>query len=93
MQQGIYITTQTVITAGAVIGALAAIFGALFTVYKWYLKQEKQDHDITHLKAENALLVYGVSACLDGLMQLGANHTVPIAKEKLDKHINQQAHE
>ena len=27
------------------------------------------------------------------LMQLGANHTVPIAKDKLDKYINLKAHE
>ncbi len=29
---------------------------------------------------------------VDGLGQLGANHTVPVAKNKLDKHINKQAH-
>lgn len=25
--------------------------------------------------------------------QLGANHTVPVAKDKLDKYINKQAHQ
>ena len=39
------------------------------------------------------LIVYCSSATLDGLMQLGANHTVPIAKDKLDKYINLKAHE
>lgn len=59
---------------------------------KWYLKQEKQDKDIAHIKEEDTLIVFALSACLDGLQQLGANHTVPIAKDKLDKYINQQAH-
>lgn len=86
------ITTETIITTAAVIGALGVIFGAVFAVYKWYLKQEKQDADIARIKEENTLIVFALSACLDGLQQLGANHTVPIAKDKLDKYINQQAH-
>lgn len=86
------ITAETIITVAAVIGALGAIFGVIFTVYKWYLKQEKQDKDIARIKEEDTLIVFALSACLDGLQQLGANHTVPIAKDKLDKYINQQAH-
>ena len=41
---------------------------------------------------ERGLLCYGLAACLDGLTQLGANHTVPVAKEKLDKYLNKKAH-
>lgn len=73
-------------------------------VHKWYLKQEQQTADITHLREkhtedvknlnkENALVIYALSACLDGLSQLGANHTVPKAKEVLDKHLNTKAHD
>lgn len=86
------ITTETIITTAAVIGALGAIFGVIFAVYRWYLKQEKQDKDIAKMKEENTLICFALSACLDGLQQLGANHTVPIAKDKLDKYLNQQAH-
>ena len=86
------ITVNTIITAAAFIAAIGAIFGVIFAVYRWYLKQEKQDKDIARIKEENTLIVYALSACLDGLMQLGANHTVPKAKDKLDKYINQQAH-
>jgi hypothetical protein len=56
------------------------------------LKQEKQDEEIKNIKEEDKLICYALSACLDGLMQLGANHTVPVAKDKLDKYLNQQAH-
>lgn len=41
---------------------------------------------------ERCLLCYGLAACLDGLAQLGANHTVPVAREKLDKYLNKKAH-
>ena len=86
------VSADTIITIAAVIGALGVIFGVVFAVYRWYLKQEKQDKDITRIKEEDTLIVFALSACLDGLQQLGANHTVPIAKDKLDKYINQQAH-
>lgn len=86
------ISADAIITIAAVIGALGVIFGVVFAVYRWYLKQEKQDKDITRIKEEDTLIVFALSACLDGLQQLGANHTVSIAKDKLDKYINQQAH-
>lgn len=89
---GITINADTIITAAAIITALGVIFGVVFSVYRWYLKQEKQDKDIARIKEEDTLIVFALSACLDGLQQLGANHTVPIAKDKLDKYINQQAH-
>ena len=86
------VSADTIITIAAVIGALGVIFGVVFAGYRWYLKQEKQDKDIAHIKEEDTLIVFALSACLDGLQQLGANHTVPIAKDKLDKYINQRAH-
>ena len=87
-----YIDTGIIITAGSVLAALTAILTLVFKVYRWVLRQDRQDREIQPLKDENTLLCYGVSACLDGLLQLGANHTVPIAKDKLDKYLNQSAH-
>ena len=86
------VNANTIITFAALLGALGAIFGAVFAAYRWYLKQEQQDADIARIKEENTLIVFALSACLDGLIQLGANHTVPVAKDKLDKYINKQAH-
>ena len=99
-----YITWQTIITAGAVVSALLLILGLLAKTYKWFQKQEKQDEkidtlskhhetDVQRIKEENCLICYALSACLDGLIQLGCNHTVPDAKQKLDKYLNHQAHE
>lgn len=90
---------QTIITVAAVLGAVIAIFGYYNKVYGWVLHQSEQDKrmeeieaDIATSKEERTLVVYALSACLDGLQQLGANHTVPKAKDKLDKYINKQAH-
>lgn len=84
---------DTIITISAVIGATMTICGVLFAVYKWYIKIDEMTTEVIHIKAENAMLCYTMSACLDGLIQLGANHEVPKAKDKLDKYINKQAHD
>ena len=81
-----------ILTGASLITALGVILGLIFKAYKWCLKQEKQDEEIKQIKEEDTLICFALSACLDGLMQLGANHTVPTAKEKLDKYLNKQAH-
>lgn len=81
-----------ILTGASVITALGIILGLIFKVYKWCERQEQQDKEIKQIKEEDTLICYALSACLDGLQQLGANHTVPLAKEKLDKYLNQQAH-
>ncbi|MBR3842354.1 MAG: branched-chain amino acid ABC transporter permease [Christensenellaceae bacterium] len=88
-----YVDGQTIITAGAILSALLLLGGILFKVYKWYLKQQDQDNEIQHIKNENRLVVTALYACLDGLEQLGANHTVPETKKKLNDHLNNIAHE
>lgn len=88
-----YINADTIIELAALLGALLALFSALFTAHKWYLRQGQQDIDIKKMKEEQALLVYGILACLDGLQQLGANHTVTEVHNKIEKHINNHAHE
>jgi hypothetical protein len=99
-----YIDWQTLITIGGGISAIGLLLGIILKIHKWYLKQDEQtkqiealkkhhEEDVHRLKEENCLICYALSACLDGLQQLGTNHTVPIAKDKLDKYLNQQAHE
>ncbi len=83
---------ETIENIAAILTAVIAIGSVVFAAYRWYLRQNKQDSEIKRIKEENALICYALSACLDGLIQLGANHTVPIAKEKLDKHLNINAH-
>lgn len=88
-----YIDANTIISASAVLAAVLAVGGTLLTCYRWVLKQNRRNTTIEEMKKENALICYGLSAALDGLIQLGANHTVPIAREELEKHLNKAAHD
>lgn len=83
---------NTIITIASVITALGVIFGVIFAVYRWYLKQEKQDEDIKAIKEEQTLLTYGVLACLKGLKEQGCDGPVTTAIDQIEKHINKQAH-
>ena len=79
-------------TLAATITALSVIFGAVFAVHKWFLKQEKQDADIKAIKEEQTVLTQGVLACLMGLHEQGCNGPVTAAIDKLETHLNKQAH-
>ena len=75
----------------ATITALGVVFGAVFGIYRWFLKQEKQDKDIKSIKEEQSVLVHGVLACLQGLREQGCNGPVTAAIEQIENHINKQA--
>lgn len=87
-----YITAQTIISAAALTGAVTAILGGLFAIYRWYQQQNKQDEDIKAMKEEMCLLTYGVLACLKGMKEQGCNGPVTEAIGKIEKHMNQEAH-
>ncbi len=89
---GILITPQGLITAAAVIAALIAIIGYYNKVYKFILRQKKQDEDINSIKEELTMLTYGVLACLKGLKEQGCNGAVTDAIDKTEKFLNQKAH-
>ena len=83
---------EIISTVAGVITALGVIFGLIFAIYKWYLKQEKQDTDIKAIKEEQFLLTQGVLACLKGLQEQGCDGPVTTAIKQLETHINKQAH-
>ena len=83
---------QAIITAASVITALGVIFGAVFSAYKWYLKQNKQDDAIKEIKLEQSILTQGVLACLKGLKEQGCDGPVTIAIVEIEKYLNKQAH-
>lgn len=100
----ITITGQGIITASAVIGAVIALVAYFLKVVRWVDKQNEQDEkiqnlekhhetDVASLKEEQTLLVYGILACLKGLKEQGCNGPVTEAINKLDKYLNQKAHQ
>ena len=83
---------EYVAAISAAVASSAAICGAVVAIVRWFERQSKQDSDIKNIKKENMMIVSALSACLDGLTQLGANHSVTTEKEKLDRYILEQAH-
>ena len=92
MSNGIVITPQGLITAGAVIAALVAIFGYYNRIYKFIMQQKKQDEDIKGIKEELTILTYGVLACLKGLNEQGCNGAVTEAINNTERFLNKKAH-
>lgn len=88
-----FVTWQTIITAGAVLAAIVAIFKYYNKSYDWIKSQGKQEDEIKSIKDEQELLTFGVLACLKGLKeQLGCDGTVTEAIDKIEKHLNAKAH-
>lgn len=79
-------------TAAGIITSLGVILGVIFAIYKWYLKQEKQDKDIKAIKEEQTILTQGVLACLKGLKEQGCDGPVTAAIKQIETHLNKQAH-
>ena len=51
-----YVDVNTIITAASLIAAIGAIFSVVFAVYRWYLRQNRQDVEIEKMKSEQCLL-------------------------------------
>lgn len=99
----IEVTWQSLITAGAVVGALTTIITLLVKVVRWVDRQKKQDseikalqekhdRDIKALQHEQTLAIYGILAALKGLQEQGCNGPVTEAVNKIEKYLNQKAH-
>ena len=88
-----YVTWQTIITAGAVLAAIIAILKNYNKGYDWVKNQSKQEKEIKLIKEEQQILTYGVLACLKGLREQGCDGAVTDAIDKMEKHLNERAHQ
>lgn len=87
------INTDTILQAAAVLTAVGCIGGAVVWCIKFVDRQKKQDKELLTIRREQTLICYGVLACLKGLKEQGCNGPVTEALGKLEKHLNQAAHE
>lgn len=87
-----YVDGDTIVKVAAIITAVGVLFGLIFAIYRWVLKQNRQSREIKELKTEQCLIVYGLLACLKGLKEQGCNGPVTEAINKIEKYINQTAH-
>jgi adenylosuccinate lyase len=103
MNMQITLTWQSIVTAGAVVGAIIALVSYFSKVVRWVDKQGAQDKDIKEIrkhheedmasiKEEQTLLVHGVLACLKGLSEQGCNGPVTEAIHQFEKYLNEKAH-
>ena len=99
-----FVDANSIIEAGKVLGVFAAFAGTLYKLFKWIDNQQKQDKKLEELKVqhekdikdiqdEQCVMCWALLATLDGLIQQGANGEVTKAYKKLEKHLNQKAHE
>ena len=88
-----YIDAKTLIELAALLTALGVIGGAALWAVKFVDRQKKQDQELTAIRKEQTLICYGVMACLRGLKEQGCDGPVKDGLAKLEKHLNQAAHE
>ena len=87
------ITPQAVIMAASLLAALGGL-GGMAAWWVWFFDRDKrQDAELKAIRREQTLLCYGMTACLKGMKEQGCNGPVTTALDKLEKHLNQAAHD
>lgn len=87
------ISADGIIKLAALLAAVGAIGGLVVWCIKFVDRQKKQDQELAAIRHEQTLICYGVLACLKGLKEQGCNGPVTAALGKLEKYLNQAAHE
>lgn len=87
-----YIDFTVLLGAAGVLTALGTVGGAVAAVYRFYLRQKRQDEELAAIRSELQVICFGMRACLCGLKEQGCNGPVTQALTALDKHLNRQAH-
>lgn len=100
----IELSAQTLITAGALVGAVSGLVALFVKLVRWVDRQKAQDLELQAIKAEIksdydttqeelTLLTYGILSCLKGLREQGCNGPVTDAINRMEKHLNKKAHD
>ena len=87
-----WIDVDTIIKAAALVTALGILGGVAVSLYRASERDRKQSEIIKEMMAEQSLICYGLRGALQGLIEQGCNGTCKDALEKLNKHLNQEAH-
>lgn len=87
-----YIDGELIIQVASVLTAIGVIGGVLLWCFRFVSRQKKQDKEIAAICEEQTIMCFGILACLKGLREQGCNGPVSEALEKMEKHLNKQAH-
>ena len=85
-----WIDADAIIKAAALVTALGVL--AAVSLYKASERDRKQSEIIKEIMDEQSLICYGLRGALQGLIEQGCNGPCKDALEKLNKHLNQEAH-
>lgn len=87
------ISLQNIITAAAVLSSLGALGGVVVWCIRFVDRDKKQNAELRAIRDEQTLICYGILACLRGLEEQGCDGPVHEALNRLEKHLNQAAHQ
>lgn len=87
-----YIDTDIIIKAASLLGAIGALIAAIVSVYKVVEINRRQSEFINAIQKEQQIICYGLRGALQGLVEQGCNGPCRDALDRLDKHLNKNAH-
>ena len=87
-----YITGDAVVQIAAVMSALGVIGGVVVAVAKIIIRDKRQSEIIKAMQEEQTMICYGLRGALQGLIEQGCNGPCKDALQRLDKHLNKEAH-
>ena len=87
------ITADTLITLASLLAALTSLGGVIVWWIKFIERDKRQDQELKAIRKEQILICYGLLACLKGLKEQGCNGPVTEAMNKMEKYLNQAAHD
>ena len=73
-------------------GAIGALIAAIVSVYKVVEINRRQSEFINAIQKEQQIICYGLRGALQGLVEQGCNGPCRDALDRLDKHLNKNAH-
>lgn len=87
-----YIDADIIIKAASLLGAIGALVAAIVSVYKVVEINRRQSEFINAIQKEQQIICYGLRGALQGLVEQGCNGPCRDALDRLDKHLNKNAH-
>ncbi len=84
------INADTLITLASLLAAFTSLGGVIVWWIKFIERDKRQDQELKAIRKEQTLICYGLLACLK---EQGCNGPVTEAMNKMEKHLNQAAHD
>ena len=88
-----YMDLDTIKEVASAITSIGVPIGVVVAVFKVFQINKKQSEFIKAIEDEQTLLCYGLKGALQGLIEQGCDGPCKDALSKLEKHLNQKAHE